>query len=107
MTRGEEYERLMKKKEQKKKDIGRYYYLKGLGIDPSKHDDNTSTEPNDLVAPPTTTTTDDLTVEERSGKRKHDFEESAAKKPEMSERDAAIHNRNMILFPVDPLDQLH
>ena len=44
-----------------------------MGIDPSKHDDNTSTEPNDLVAPPTTTTTDDLTVEETSGKRKHNF----------------------------------
>ena len=84
----------MKIKEQKKKDLGREYLLRGRGIDPSKHDDNTSTEPNDLVAPPTTTTTDDLTVEETSGKRKHNFEESAAKKPEMSERDATINNIN-------------
>ena len=103
-------ERELQKKEEeiekKKKAIGRYYKLKGLGIHPSKHDDNTSTESNDLVAPPTTTTTDDLTVEETSGKRKHNFEELAAKKPEMSEREDTIHNRNMILFPVDPLDEL-
>ena len=47
-----------------------------------------------MVAPPTTTTTDDLTVKETSGKRKHNFEESAAKKPEMSERDATIELMN-------------
>ena len=49
-----------------------------MGIDPSEHDDNTPTEPNDL------------TVEETSGKCKHNFEESTAKRPEMSERNDAI-----------------